>query len=144
MIDANIFPKLIEILSKDEISTMTEILWVICNLTSRGTARQIRYLVELNTIPTLCDLLTVVDREQAEIVEVTLKSLENILKLGQQNGDGNPYALNIKECGGLDNIECLISHQNENISQKAAFIVENFFAEEEDVNSIPQVVYFFK
>ena len=140
MIDANIFPKLIEILSKDEISTMTEILWVICNLTSGVTPEQTSFVVDLYfTIPPLCDLLTLVDSEQDEIVEVALNSLYNILKLGEKYGDSNQYAFEISEYGGLTNIENLTRHQNENISLKAVVIIETFFAQEKDTEIIPQV-----
>ena len=139
MIDANIFPKLIEILATGEKSTRNEIAWAICNSTSGGTPEQIRYLVKLRIIPPLCDLLTLVDNEKVEIVEVALKSLYNILKLGQQNGNCNPYAFEISECGGLTIIENLTRHQKENIAQKAALIIETFFAQEKDTNIITQV-----
>ena len=83
------------------------------------------------------------DGEQNEVFEPALKSIESILKLGEQNEDSNPYTFAIKECGGLDKIECLKSHQNEDIAQKAALIVETFFVPEKDTNSIPQVNFVF-
>jgi hypothetical protein len=85
-----------------------------------------------------------VDEELNEIFEPALKSIESILKLGEQNEESNPYAFAIRECGGLDKIECLKSHQNENIAQKAALIVETFFAPGKDTNSIQQVNFFYK
>ena len=127
MIDANVFPKLIEILATGENSTRNEIAWAICNLTSCGTPDQIRCLVELNVIPPFCYLLTLADSEQA--VEAALKTLENILKLSELNETSNPYAMKIRECDGLDKIERLNSHQNENISHKAAILIENFFSQ---------------
>jgi importin subunit alpha-1 len=113
----------------------------VVNATSSGTPEQIRYLVELNVIPPLCDLLSIVD---TKIVEVALNGLDNILKLGQQDSrltDGtNPYALKIEECGGLDKIEFLQSHQNEKIYKKAFQLIETFFSQEEDDNALmPQV-----
>lgn len=61
-----------------------------------------RYLVSLNTIKPLCDLLTVMD---SKIVQVSLNGLENILRLGdqeaKQNGTGiNPYCAFIEEAYG--------------------------------------------
>ena len=44
MIDANIFPVLIEIQSKAEFKTRKEAAWAITNATSGGTAEQVRYL----------------------------------------------------------------------------------------------------
>ena len=61
-----------------------------------------RYLVSLNTIKPMCDLLTVMD---SKIVQVSLNGLENILRLGEQeakqNGSGiNPYCALIEEAYG--------------------------------------------
>lgn len=141
--DANIFPKLIEILSKGENKTRKEAAWAVVNATSSGTPDQIRYLVELNVINPLCELLSTVD---TKIVEVALNGLDNILKLGQQDarthGTPNMYALRIEECGGLDKIEFLQGHQNEKVYKKAFQIIENYFSQEDDEGAImPQVCF---
>lgn len=62
-----------------------------------------RYLVSLNAIKPMCDLLTVMD---SKIVQVSLNGLENILRLGEQeakqNGTGiNPYCALIEEAYGI-------------------------------------------
>ncbi len=139
--NANIFPKLIEILAKGENKTRKEAAWAIVNSTSSGTPDQIRYLVELNVISPLCDLLQTVD---TKVIEVALNGLDNILKLGLQdskmNGGNNPYAIKVEECSGLDKIEFLQGHQNEKIYKKAFQLIENYFSqEEEDTGLMPQV-----
>jgi importin subunit alpha-1 len=139
--DSHIFPKLIEILTKGENKTRKEAAWAVVNATSSGTPEQIRYLVELNVISPLCDLLNIGD---TKIIEVSLNGLDNILKFGQHesklNGLPNPYAYKIEECGGLDKIEYLQSHQNEKIYKKAFHIIEQYFSqEEEDTGLLPQV-----
>uniref|UniRef100_A0A8C1L8Z1 Importin subunit alpha n=1 Tax=Cyprinus carpio TaxID=7962 RepID=A0A8C1L8Z1_CYPCA len=142
VIDANIFPVLIEILQKAEFRTRKEAAWAITNATSGGTPEQIRYLVSLNTIKPMCDLLTVMD---SKIVQVALNGLENILRLGEQeskqNGSGiNPYCALIEEAYGLDKIEFLQSHENQEIYQKAFDLIEHYFGvEEEDASIVPQV-----
>ncbi|MCJ8729527.1 hypothetical protein PDJAM_G00107580 [Pangasius djambal] len=142
VIDANIFPVLIEILQKAEFRTRKEAAWAITNATSGGTPEQIRYLVSLNCIKPMCDLLTVMD---SKIVQVSLNGLENILRLGEQeskqNGTGiNPYCALIEEAYGLDKIEFLQSHENQEIYQKAFDLIEHYFGvEEEDANIAPQV-----
>uniref|UniRef100_A0A673KBP8 Importin subunit alpha n=1 Tax=Sinocyclocheilus rhinocerous TaxID=307959 RepID=A0A673KBP8_9TELE len=142
VIDANIFPVLIEILQKAEFRTRKEAAWAITNATSGGTPEQIRYLVSLNTIKPMCDLLTVMD---SKIVQVALNGLENILRLGEQeskqNGTGvNPYCAFIEEAYGLDKIEFLQSHENQEIYQKAFDLIEHYFGvEEEDASIVPQV-----
>merc|ERR1712098_846652 len=103
VIDANIFPVLIDIQSKAEFKTRKEAAWAITNASSGGTAEQIRFLVQQGCIPPLCDLLTVMD---SKIVQVALNGLENILRLGEQevktSGGPNPYAVIIEEVFGLD------------------------------------------
>uniref|UniRef100_A0A8C5BNP5 Karyopherin alpha 5 (importin alpha 6) n=1 Tax=Gadus morhua TaxID=8049 RepID=A0A8C5BNP5_GADMO len=142
VIDANIFPVLIEILQKAEFRTRKEAAWAITNATSGGTPVQMRYLVSLNTIKPMCDLLTVMD---SKIVQVALNGLENILRLGEQEakqgGSGiNPYCALIEEAYGLDKIEFLQSHENQEIYQKAFDLIEHYFGvEEEDASLAPQV-----
>lgn len=101
MIDANIFPVLIDILGKAEFKTRKEAAWAITNATSGGTAEQTRYLVDQGCVRPLCDLLTVMD---SKIVQVALNGLENILRLGEQDAKAlngvNPYAVLIEECYG--------------------------------------------
>ncbi|KAF3840240.1 hypothetical protein F7725_018957 [Dissostichus mawsoni] len=142
VIDANIFPVLIEILQKAEFRTRKEAAWAVTNATSGGTPAQITYLVSLNTIKPMCDLLTVMD---SKIVQVSLNGLENILRLGEQeakqSGSGiNPYCALIEEAYGLDKIEFLQSHENQEIYQKAFDLIEHYFGvEEEDASLAPQV-----
>ncbi|CAI9536435.1 unnamed protein product [Staurois parvus] len=141
--DANIFPVLIEILQKAEFRTRKEAAWAITNATSGGTAEQIRYLVNLGCIKPLCDLLTVMD---SKIVQVALNGLENILRLGDQeakqggNGGINPYCGLIEEAYGLDKIEFLQSHENQEIYQKAFELIEHYFGvEDDDPQLVPSV-----
>ncbi|KAM6180997.1 importin subunit alpha-6 isoform 1-T1 [Erethizon dorsatum] len=142
IIDASIFPVLIEILQKAEFRTRKEAAWAITNATSGGTPHQIRYLVALGCIKPLCDLLTVMD---SKIVQVALNGLENILRLGEQeskqNGVGiNPYCAFIEEAYGLDKIEFLQSHENQEIYQKAFDLIEHYFGvEDDDPRIVPQV-----
>lgn len=49
VIDANIFPVLIEILQKAEFRTRKEAAWAITNATSGGTPAQIRSVHQTNT-----------------------------------------------------------------------------------------------
>jgi hypothetical protein len=102
VIDANIFPVLIEIVGRGDFRTRKEAAWAITNATSGGTPEQIMQLVEMGSVPPLCDLLSVLD---PKIVEVALNALENILKVGEKDAtraeyDGNPFAGLIEECYG--------------------------------------------
>ncbi|NP_001171841.1 importin subunit alpha-7 [Saccoglossus kowalevskii] len=141
VIDANIIPVLIDILGKAEFKTRKEAAWAITNALSGGTPELIRFIIDQGAIQPLCDLLTVMD---AKIVQVALSGLESILRLGDQdakaNGGVNPYAVMVEECYGLDKIEFLQSHENQDIYQKAFDIIEHYFgSEEEDAKIAPQV-----
>ncbi|XP_075164343.1 karyopherin alpha1 [Haematobia irritans] len=139
VIDANIFPILINImLQTNDYKTRKEAAWAITNATSSGTAEQIRYLVHVGCIFPMCDFLTVVD---SDVVQVALNALENILKAGEKFPERpNPYAMAIEECGGLDRIEYLQSHENRDIYHKSFYIIEQYFGnEEEDERVAPSV-----
>eukprot|EP00126_Sphaerothecum_destruens_P003724 Sdes_comp17507_c0_seq1m6738 len=132
VIDANIIPPLIEILIKADFKTRKEAAWAISNAALGGNSEQVRYLVSQGCIKPLCDLLTVMD---TKIVQVVLDCLENILKIGQADAEmtgTNKYAEYIEEAFGLDKIEFLQNHENEQIYKKAFDIVEQYFQGEED------------
>jgi hypothetical protein len=139
VIDANIIPPLIQLLANAEFDIKKEAAWAISNTTSGGSAEQIKYLVSQHCIKPLCDLLTCSD---ARIITVALEGLENILKVGEKEskttGEQNPYAILVEEADGLDKIEQLQSHQNNDIYEKAVKILELYFGgEEEDADIAP-------
>lgn len=85
-------------------------------------------------IKPLCDLLLCPD---PRIVTVCLEGLENILKIGEADKESgnsvvNVYAGMIDECDGLDKLENLQSHDNNEIYEKAVKILERYWVEEEE------------
>eukprot|EP00948_MAST-09A_sp_MAST-9A-sp1_P002114 g2114.t1 len=134
VLDENIFPPLIQLLKDAEFDIKKEACWAISNATSGGSAVQIKDLVRLGCIPPLCDLLLCQDHK---IVTVALEGLENILKVGEiersttMTGE-NQFAQFIDEAQGLDKIEDLQEHKNEDIYQKAVKIIETYFGVEEE------------
>eukprot|EP00877_Chromochloris_zofingiensis_P007919 jgi/Chrzof1/3380/Cz12g23090.t1 len=142
VMDAGIIPPLVFLLQNAEFDIKKEAAWAISNATSGGTADQIRFLVQSGAIRPLCDLLTAGD---VRIVTVALEGLENILKVGQQlrklpgsNGQ-NPFAQLVEDADGLDKIEALQEHQNEDLYEKAVYLLDNYFEceEGEDQNLAP-------
>ncbi len=141
IIDANIVPPLIQLLAAAEFDIKKEAAWALSNATSGGTHPQIRYLVQQGCIKPLCDLLTCAD---ARIVTVALEGLENILKVGACDKEDagaadNAYAAYVDEAEGLEKIEQLQNHPNNDIYEKAVKIMEQYFGleEEEDQNLAP-------
>jgi len=132
VIDANIIPPLIQLLSNAEFDIKKEAAWAISNATSGGTPEQIRHLVSQGCIKPLCDLLNCND---PRIITVALEGLENILKVGEKDSKStngiNQFANFIEEAEGLDKIERLQTHENNDIYEKAIKILESYFAAEE-------------
>ncbi|EME31274.1 Importin subunit alpha-1b [Galdieria sulphuraria] len=126
VIDANIIPPLINLLKNAEFDVKKEAAWAISNATSGGTIEQMQYLVSQGCIPPLCNLLTVQD---FRIIIVALEGLENILRVGERLAVGglNQYALFVEEAEGVDKIESLQTHINEEIYSKALKILETYF-----------------
>ncbi|PSS28876.1 Importin subunit alpha-4 like [Actinidia chinensis var. chinensis] len=135
VIEANIILPLVHLLQHAEFDIKKEAAWAISNATSGGSHEQIRFLASQGCIKPLCDLLICPD---PRIVTVCLEGLENILKVGEadkesgNNGGINIYAQAIDECEGLDKIENLQTHDNNEIYEKAVKILERYWAEEDE------------
>ncbi|KAI3968641.1 hypothetical protein MKX01_028791 [Papaver californicum] len=133
VIKANIIGPVVHLLRHEEFEIKKEAAWAITNASSGAVPEQIRYLVEQGCITPLCDLLTCTDSRTAMIC---LKGLENILRvgesdneLGKNNGD-NIYAEMIDDCGGLDKIEALQSHDNNDIYEMSVHILETYWSKD--------------
>jgi hypothetical protein len=140
VIQAQIIPRLIVLLRNSDFDIRKEAAWALSNATSGGSPEQIRYMVEQNLIEPMCELLTCAD---PRIILVALEGLENLLKVGEKDSKetgNNEYVLLIEEHRGVDNIEALQNHPNNEIYEKAVAILETYFqAEEEDQNTAPNV-----
>lgn len=73
---------------------------------------------------------------------VCLEGLENILKVGESeknqgnSGDVNVFAQMIDDAEGLEKIEYLQSHDNNEIYEKAVKILETYWLEEDDEQQV--------
>nr|GMD47023.1 importin subunit alpha-2-like [Ipomoea batatas] len=140
VIEANIFGPLVNLLQNGEFDIKKEAAWAISNATSGGSHDQIKYLVSQGCIKPLCDLLACPD---PRIVTVCLEGLENILKVGEaeknmgRTGDVNLYAQMVEDVEGLEKIENLQSHDNHEIYEKVVKILEVYWLEEEEDETMP-------
>ena len=64
---------------------------------------------------------------------VVLDGLTNILATAEKLGEVDKVAMMVEECGGLDRIEALQTHENEAIYAKALQIIETFFPDGDQV-----------
>lgn len=143
VIDNNIIPPLVQLLGTAEFDIRKEAAWAISNATSGGNAPQIKFMVQQGCIRPLCDLLSVND---PKIVMIALEGLENILKVGEEEAKisnaANQMAIYVSEAEGLNKIEELQRHTNNEIYEKSIKILETYFGveeEEEMANLAPQV-----
>ncbi|KAJ6669429.1 hypothetical protein lerEdw1_008238 [Lerista edwardsae] len=136
------FPALLthpkEKINKGDFGTQKEAAWAISNLTISGRKDQVAYLIQQNVIPPFCNLLTVKD---AQVVQVVLDGLSNILKMAEDEAE--TIANLIEECGGLEKIEQLQNHENEDIYKLAYEIIDQFFSSDdidEDPSLVPEAI----
>uniref|UniRef100_A0A8C8I7U6 Importin subunit alpha n=1 Tax=Oncorhynchus tshawytscha TaxID=74940 RepID=A0A8C8I7U6_ONCTS len=114
VIDANLVPMIIHLLDK------------------------VAYLIQQQVIPPFCNLLTVKD---AQVVQVVLDGLSNILKMADDEAE--TIANLIEECGGLEKVEQLQNHENEDIYKLAYEIIDQFFSSDdidEDSSLVPEAI----
>lgn len=138
VIDANIIPTLIYILKHSEIEIKKEAAWAISNATSGGISKQINYMVKQDCLGPMSDLLSSSD---VRIIRVVLDGLENILEIGKKKATGNfpnKFSKIIESEGGLEKLENLQYHQNNDIYEQSVRILEKFFGAEEDISEISE------
>uniref|UniRef100_A0A667XZQ3 Importin subunit alpha n=1 Tax=Myripristis murdjan TaxID=586833 RepID=A0A667XZQ3_9TELE len=114
-----------------DFGTQKEAAWAISNLTISGRKDQVAHLIEKQVIPPFCNLLTVKD---AQVVQVVLDGLSNILKMADDEAE--TIANLIEECGGLEKIEQLQNHENEDIYKLAYEIIDQFFSSDDVIINI--------
>uniref|UniRef100_A0A8C5GE81 Importin subunit alpha n=1 Tax=Gouania willdenowi TaxID=441366 RepID=A0A8C5GE81_GOUWI len=118
-----------------DFGTQKEAAWAISNLTISGRKDQVEFLVEQHVIPPFCSLLSVKD---SQVVQVVLDGLKNILIMA--GDEASTIAEIIEECGGLEKIENLQQHENEDIYKLAFEIIDQYFSGDdidEDQSLIP-------
>ena len=122
VIDAGFIPQIIQYLVKADSRAQKEATWAIINLVLFGNRDQVAYTVQQGVIPPFCLLL---DDKDNQVVQFALIGIVSILNTVVENG---AVASFIEECGGLDRIERLQNHENEEIRKIANEIINRFFS----------------
>ena len=113
--------------------------WVVSNIATGGKDSDVLAIVQMGAVEAICSVLEASD---AKITLVGLEAIENIFRVGERNGKNEEYLQIVHECDGLDIIEKLQEHKNEEIYEKAVSIIEAYFGVEENVedeNLVPNI-----
>lgn len=132
VIDANLIPIIIEKVKTEVFEVKKEGFWALANTCEGGSGEQIEYVVQAGVIEPFCEALSLTD---AKILMVVLEGLSAILKYYQTSDKLAVVTATIEECGGLDLIEKLQTHPNNDIYEKALEILETYFPSEDDEES---------
>lgn len=125
----DLIPRILTQLSSgSEWDVRKEAAWVVSNIATGGSKAHVRRMVEQGAIRPLCDLL---DVGEVRMLQVGMEAIESILK----HAGENDYARLIEECDGIEKLEGLQEHENQEVYEKAVHIIETYFNGEEEGES---------
>ncbi|UXI14919.1 ankyrin repeat domain-containing protein 27-like [Sarcoptes scabiei] len=132
LIDHDLLPKVIKHLSEGVYQLQKEASWVISNMTLNGSQEQVEYLLNQDVIEPICRMLVAKDNQ---ILQILLEALLRIFQFCPDKQQS--IADTIEKCGGLDIIEALQEHENEQIYKLAFEIIDKYFESNSD---LPELV----
>ncbi|XP_011158592.3 importin subunit alpha [Solenopsis invicta] len=128
VINADLLQPLIQILQFGDYKAQKEAAWAVTNLTTGGTVQHLTRLVGAGVLPPFCNLL---ESKDWNIILVVLDGLTNILHAAEKVGQVDKLAIMIEQVGGLDKIEALQNHENEEVYQRSMAIIDAFFSQKD-------------
>jgi importin subunit alpha-2 len=127
-IDANLVPLFITCLNTDS-KTQLEASWCIANMCQGASHDQMEVLIAADVITSCCAHL---ESANAKFLQNMMDSLNAVISAGIALGRRDDILLAVEECGGLDKLENLQQHQNEQVYQKALQMIEAYFNDDDD------------
>lgn len=130
-----VITKVISLAIDSKFEIRKEALWTICNVITNGKNGHIDLMMSYNAMVALCDALKALS--DIKVLKIVLEAFAKILSM-DQHGDYN-YKLLMDEFGGIDHLEELQSHPDDEIYQMASDLLTKYFdtVDEEDQNIVP-------
>jgi len=128
LIDNQVLLPIVNILRNGDARSQKEAAWVVTNLTSGGTPEQIVQFVGLGVIPPFTQLMGAT--QDPKLIGVVMDGLSNILKCAEKLGETDQVATMIEEANGLEYLEAIQNHTNQDVYNKAIELIDRFFTEE--------------
>lgn len=128
--EADLVPYIMNVLKIGDNKSQREAAWAVSNITTSGTPEQVMLIVqEFEWFKAFTDLLAAVD---ARTVKVILTGLANVFQMAQKHNVLDAVCTEFENTGGLDKLENLQSHQNEEIYKRAYYLIDMYFSDNED------------
>lgn len=125
VLDAGIFHQICRVLERGDLRAQKDAAWVVTNSTSSGTQEQICALIEkYKLLKPFMDLLASNDLPTIHVVET---GLCNLFALFEKLGSIENFRLMVEELGGLESLQALQQHENEEIHKSACYIIDTYF-----------------
>eukprot|EP01037_Dinobryon_pediforme_P016663 gene16663-16843_t len=122
---------LAQLSAKSEWDVRKEATWVISNALTAGQKQHVSHLVELGVVGPLCELL---DVGEGRVLLIAMEALECVLK-SMGSIPGSNITTLIDEAGGVDKLENLQEHENQEVYERAVRIIEKYFGTEDENES---------
>ncbi len=122
MIDAAIFPKLLELMKASDLEVQREAAESVYNAIVGGSEEQVWYLIHEDVIPVLCSLLY-----DNHLDLLVMEALSKILKVGKKRGRLEDVIHMVLDCNGKEKLTKLRNHKNSEISTCSKDILKTFF-----------------
>lgn len=134
VLSSGILEHVVKVLATGDFKSQKEAAWIITNITTGGSDEQNIILIEQYPIlKPYCDLL---ESHDPAVINIVLKGLENLFRLSDRIGGKGQLCLLIEETGGLDKLEGLQNHDNEEIYKQAYALVSTYFCDEDAAEEI--------
>jgi importin subunit alpha-1 len=131
----NLADKLVTLAVEAEWETRKEAIWAVSNIFTGGSDSSVALLVNQKGIDAMVSVLDLPGENR--MLLVALDAIHNMLTVSERQG--YRYGVIFDECGGIEKLEDLQSHNDQQVYDKVVDIIERFFGEEEaeDENLAP-------